>query len=373
MPRRRKELVSIKNWQSHPRYKWCAVYKQGGQPCKRYFKTEREAKVFANDKIVELLNEGLRHGPITERERRAVYVARESGVDVATAIEAFIAHQQIRQRSVTVQRAAEELLERREAEGKSRGHVKDLRMRFRAFSAAHQGRLAAEITTADVDAWLASLSVAPQTRLNARRIISNLFSYCVARGYAASNPVAASIRPKVPPAPVGILTPEQARSLLEACPWEVIPFAAIGLFAGLRTAEIERLHWADVDLDRGFIHVSAAKSKTAQRRLVTISPNLRSWLAMGTDVPVKTVIPAENNRAVCPANYRKLFSKAHKDAGIHTWPKNALRHSFASYHPAAHKNAAETALQLGHMDARVLFAHYRELVSPEAAQKFWQI
>ena len=246
---------------------------------KRYFKTEREAKVFANDKIVELLNEGLRHGPITERERRAVYIARESGVDVANAIEFFIAHQQIRQRSVTVERAAEELLERREAEGKSRGHVKDLRIRFRAVCAAHQGSLAAEITTTDVDAWLASLAVAPQTRLNARRIIHNLFSYCVARGYSATNPVTASIRPKVPPVPVAILTPEQARSLLDACPRSIIPFAAIGLFAGLRTAEIERLHWADVDLDRGFIHVSAAKSKTAQRRLVTISENLRSWLA----------------------------------------------------------------------------------------------
>ena len=69
---------------------------------------------------------------------------------------------------------------------------------------------------------------------------------------------------------------------------------------------------------------------------------------------------------MCPRNYRKLFQKAHKAAGIDPWPKNALRHSFASYHLAAHKNAAETALQLGHMDARVLFAHYRELVSPDS-------
>jgi hypothetical protein len=89
VPRRRKQLVSIKNWQSHPRYKWQAVYRQGGKPCKRYFKSEREAKIFADEKIVELLNEGLRHGPITERERRAVYVAREAGVDVAEAIDAF--------------------------------------------------------------------------------------------------------------------------------------------------------------------------------------------------------------------------------------------------------------------------------------------
>lgn len=369
MPRRRKELVSIKNWQSHPRYKWCAVYRQGGAPCKRYFKTEREAKVFANDKIVELLNEGVRHGPITERERRAIYVAREADVDVNNAIEFFITHRLIRQRSVTVGRAGEELVERREAEGKSKSHVKDLRMRFRAFATAHEGRLAADITTADVDAWLASFIGAPQTRLNIRRVIHNLFSYAVARGYASTNPVTASIRPKVPPPPVGILTPAQARALLNACPPSIIPFATIGLFAGLRTAEIERLVWGDVDLNRGFIHVAASKSKTAQRRLVTITPNLRSWLVGKNVLNEKNVLSGP----VCPQGYRKIFQAAHKAAGIDPWPKNALRHSFASYHLAAHNNAASTAIELGHMDARVLFAHYREMVSPESAKEFWNI
>ena len=281
-------------------------------PFKRYFKTEREAKVFASDKIVELLNEGVRHGPITERERRAIYVAREARVDVTTAIEAFIEHRLIRQRSVTVERAGRNCVERREAEGKSRGHVKDLRMRFRAFCAAHEGRLAADITTADVDAWLASFIGAPQTRLNIRRVIHNLFSYCVASGYAASNPVTASIRP-------GSATtrwhphPVQARSLLDACPPSIIPFASIGLFAGLRTAEIERLSWGDVDLDRGFIHVAASKSKTAQRRFVTISENLRSWLeSEDCQYQFQPRLPRE---------LPPLFRAAHKAARIDPWPR----------------------------------------------------
>jgi integrase len=48
----------------------------------------------------------------------------------------------------------------------------------------------------------------------------------------------------------------------------------LGAFAGLRTAELLRLNWKDVELTRGYIHVSAANSKTAQRRLVTLVPNL---------------------------------------------------------------------------------------------------
>jgi hypothetical protein len=37
-------------------------------------------------------------------------------------------------------------------------------------------------------------------------------------------------------------------------------------------------------------------------------------------------------------------------ADIEEWPDNALRHSFASYHLAHLKNAASTALELGHHD-----------------------
>ena len=45
-----------------------------------------------------------------------------------------------------------------------------------------------------------------------------------------------------------------------------------------------------MDLARGYIHVAAAKSKTAQRRMVTISPNLRSWLT-GPDFANSAMLP----------------------------------------------------------------------------------
>ena len=40
----------------------------------------------------------------------------------------------------------------------------------------------------------------------------------------------------------------------------------------------------------------------------------------------------------------------------------------------AHFNdAALTALQLGHHDSGVTFAHYRELVKPKDAERYWQL
>ena len=44
--------------------------------------------------------------------------------------------------------------------------------------------------------------------------------------------------------------------LLKHAPADVVPFLAIGAFAGLRHAEILRLDWAEVDLAGGHIEAS---------------------------------------------------------------------------------------------------------------------
>ena len=70
---------------------------------------------------------------------------------------------------------------------------------------------------------------------------------------------------------------------------------------------------------------------------------------------------------------QEAFEQARNLAHITDWPENALRHSFASYHLALFKNAADTALQLGHHDSRVTFSHYRELVKPKDAERYWNL
>ncbi len=60
-------------------------------------------------------------------------------------------------------------------------------------------------------------------------------------------------------------------------------------------------------------------------------------------------------------------------AGIGSWPSDCLRHSYASYHLSAFKNAGDTAQQLGQADLDMLFANYRERVKPIEALKFWKL
>jgi hypothetical protein len=49
-----------------------------------------------------------------------------------------------------------------------------------------------------------------------------------------------------------------------------------------------------------------------------------------------------------------------------------MRHSFASYHLALHRNEASTCYEMGDNSA-TLFKHYRKLVTPEQAAEFFGI
>lgn len=128
-------------------------------------------------------------------------------------------------------------------------------------------------------------------------------------GACVANPVSGIDSRKVErPAP-SILAPAQLSALLMACgdDAEMLGYVAVGAFAGLRRAEIERLKWQDVNLARGFVTVGAESAKTGRRRLVPVCAALRAWLA-----PVaKTAGP------LAPTiNFRRRFHAARKAAGL---------------------------------------------------------
>lgn len=159
----------------------------------------------------------------------------------------------------------------------------------------------------------------------------------------------------------GIFTPEQMSKILEAATSEIVPFIVLGAFAGLRAAEITRIEWSAIDLERRFITIRAGQAKTASRRIVPISDNLRQWL-----------LPHVGKGLVVPSaeTYRKVTNLSRR-LGIE-WPHNVLRHSFISYRIAKIKNANEVALEAGN-SPDIIFRHYRELATQEQADAWFAI
>src|SRR5206468_1819624 len=148
------------------------------------------------------------------------------------------------------------------------------------------------------------------TRNNFRRVLIVAFNFARERGYSAGNPAEKSARAKVIESAIGILTLEETVRLLESAAPELVPYVAIGAFAGLRRAELERLDWKEIDLQSSLIEVTAKKAKSARRRFVKIKPNLLLWLK-----PY-----AKSHGLVTPLGYRKLLARARRLACIQTWP-----------------------------------------------------
>lgn len=68
------------------------------------------------------------------------------------------------------------------------------------------------------------------------------------RHFAEFNPAIATERIENTGAAIVILSPDELRVLLEVSGPDVLPFFAIGAFAGRRVAEIKLLEWSKVNL-----------------------------------------------------------------------------------------------------------------------------
>jgi integrase len=160
---------------------------------------------------------------------------------------------------------------------------------------------------------------------------------------------------------IQIFTPEEITKLLQGA-GDMTPFIAIGAFAGLRSAEISRLDWSEIDLDDGFIEVKAIKSKTGERRLVPIHDNLKKWLHSYRQ---------QSGKVVSYANTNKQIAKIARKAGV-KWKHNALRHSFISYRVAECADIPRVADEAGN-SPQMIRKHYLRRVKPALAAKWFSL
>ena len=286
-----------------------------------------------------------------------------------------------RQKHITkklIQDVVNDFLVVKEGRNASDRYLRDLKGRLNRF-AGDCNKNCCNVTTADLQDWLDKLKLSPQSYRNYRTVLHILFRFAVAKGYAAENPVESVEQVKVRNGDVEIFTPAEISRLLNAAEEnspDFVPCLAIGAFAGLRSAEIERLEWKDIDLPSRHIIVSASKAKTASRRIVPIHDNLVEWLAPFAaregkiwsggwfykhqqSVASLTAVEANPKNSV----------KAQKPVA---WKQNALRHSYASYRFAQTGDAGRVAGELGN-SANVVHRHYRELVKPVDAEKWFSV
>jgi integrase len=232
--------------------------------------------------------------------------------------------------------------------------------------------------------WLDNMEGSGRTKRNYLAVVAALFRFAIRRKYLpkdAMEEIEAVQQAKEDNGEIEIFTPAEMREMLTAARPEMIPWLAIAGFAGLRSAELQRLDWREVNLKERHIEIKASKAKTAARRLAPITDNLAKWLKPHAKESGKVtgfeswwnqipkVVEAVNHRRKKSAEQAgKTFSDDQK----FVWKHNALRHSFISYRLAAIKNAAQVALEAGN-SPQMIFKHYRQLVTEAEAKKWFGI
>lgn len=214
-----------------------------------------------------------------------------------------------------------------------------------------------------------SWSTAP-TRNKARRILHCLLAFAVRHGWAKENPVERILPLPVQERRIRPLTLAQIGRLLRtlSCDEHRRCAAAVGLmlWAGVRPAEVERLTWQDVDMEKGVVYIAAEHAKTGGARQVTLHAVLLEWLSMMCPVRVPFV-------SVVPRGWIRRWRDVRIAAGFRNWEPDVLRHTFASYHVLKFRNYEMLQMEMGHSSAALLRTRYIGLdsISRDEATLFW--
>lgn len=360
------------------------IYRQTG-PNPRYFvtwigETGRQRAAFTHEaaahqraeEIVDDFHRGvsLRNNITSAQAARLAEYERllsDHNVSFGDAVRHFVSH-------LAVQKAKKK--DALEAVNEYLGSFDEQSSRSRNYSTARSilyqfgrafGKTLDSITLKEFYAYLRGVSESGRTRNNHLGTLKTFYKWAQKWGYMPDGEMAINKVDafKEEDIKIEIFTPEEMRRLLAAANEEILPALVIGAFAGVRTAEIGRLHWEDIRLDEGVIMLDSAKTKTKRRRMPLISDNLWAWL-----------VKLKGDKT---GPLRQGQTKFHKDrnalckaTGI-AWKDNGLRKSYISYRMAQpDADSSKVAKQCGN-SADMVEEYYKGLVTPSSATEWFSI
>lgn len=293
------------------------------------------------------------------------------GKSVSDAVSFYIQHLEAMAKhdATPLSTVVKRFLDEKEREDLSEVHLADLKNRIARFELTFGEKPISSINRNDIATWLNDLPLAPQSKINFRRVLGNLFAYAVKAGNIPINPVTATSAPKSRRKRAMILSPEEVEKLLSASPVDTLPALVLMAFCGIRNRELFRLDWACIDWEDGTLEITPEQGKReGHARHVTIPSNALDWIRPHAKKRGKIANFSNFDE------YTRRLQVARALAGwsAGSWPANALRKTFISCYYETHGSIDETAKQAG-TSAGMIHTHYRKLIKKREAEKLWAI
>ncbi len=307
------------------------------KPVVRFFETKAEAEAY-------------RHELLETFRRQAIEALQQASVPA---------------QGHTVADVVERFIEDAKARGLRPASISGYKSHMRPLGRYFPGRTLGSLTVPELEAFTRRPNWALTTQKTTWRIIRILFN-----SVDITPPKKTWDWPVTDEDEPEFLTPAQAQLYLDNAPERIKAAVALGLFAGIRQAEIEKLTEANINRIDKIIRIPASVAKKRRARVLDNLPQ-NLW-----DILSTWELNASPLRFVHEAYRRDLRAIHHFN-----WISNGPRHSFASFHVAwkgydgqRHFNLCETADILGHINGLdLLNRHYRGLASSAQADEYFKI
>lgn len=225
--------------------------------------------------------------------------------------------------------AARAIQAKSECRKRTVAEVKQYVQRLETRAPAFMDKAVQRISTKDCSQVITACWQTETTQNKARFILHGIFGYAFSQGWVRENPakgVDISVRRKPSVHPLSL---SQVRCLLQALkqPAHISCAPAVGmmLWADVSSAEVEKLCWRDVDLERGYILIPAEHAKNGRARQVMIYPALSEWICSTRAIRLP-------NFPVVPRGWRRRWKDIRMLAGLQGQAPDMMRHTFATCH-----------------------------------------
>lgn len=266
--------------------------------------------------------------------------------------------------------------ERNDKRGLSEGYKADCKKHLKIIGKTFNGTIIQTLKQPELTECIESSTKGGARRFNNLRCTLNaLFGFCQKEGILPRDRTheAALIEKKDQGSSenITIYTPAEMQVILANIGEELLPWALLGGFAGLRVSEIHRLKWENIRLDAGVITLDKSLTKTKRRRVIPIGDALHEWIE-----PIH-----KGKGPIYDLPYKTYEDRLHKG-----WAKmvdeddkllvekraNAFRHSYGTYRFAILKDEFKVSAEMGN-SPNELRASYAELALPQDAKAWFSI
>lgn len=312
----------------------------GSSRVRRQFSDEKKAISYAEGQADLHRNSGPRAFTLSDFERedaaKAMPILRELDMTFFDAAQFARRHLRPESGDITIKDLAARIVSEKKRKNLRPDSLRTLRWHLTKIEEDFGAdRLVKTISRDEVRKWVEALQSAglkARNLLNYTRYARQFFKYSHTHKFRADDPTALLESPIVEWKAPSILTVDETKRLLRTAMLadhsKLLPALTLQLFVGgLRTAEVVRLKWADIDLVGRKVDISPAVGK-----------NRRDGDWRTAEIPESAVqfliLHGPREGKVTPPRYKDRMTVLHKAAGFTDYDathKNSKRHAFGSY------------------------------------------